>query len=38
VLQVGDRVLPHTARLDDVIVDDGVLYRDYNYGTFRENW
>ena len=38
VLQVGDRVLPHTARLDDVIVDDGVLYRDYNYRTFRENW
>ncbi|MDL1959665.1 MAG: CAP domain-containing protein [Deltaproteobacteria bacterium] len=38
VLQVDDRVLPHTARLDDVIVDDGVLYRDYNYRTFREDW
>ena|GEM_PF-2361285 len=38
VLQVGDRVLPHTARLDDVTFDDGVLYRDYNYRTFRENW
>ncbi len=38
VLQAGGRVLPHTARLDDVIVDDGVLYRDYSYGTFRENW
>ena len=38
VLQVGDRVLPHTARLNDVTVDDGVLYRDYNYRTFRENW
>jgi hypothetical protein len=38
VLQVGDRVLPHTARLDDVAFDDGVLYRDYNYRTFRENW
>jgi hypothetical protein len=38
VLQTGDRVLPHTAWLNDVIVDDGVLYRDYNYRTFRENW
>ena len=38
VLQVGDRVLPHMARLDDVTLDDGVLYRDYNYRTFRENW
>ena len=38
VLQVDDRVLPHTGWLNDVIVDDGVLYRDYNYRTFRENW
>jgi hypothetical protein len=38
VLQVDDRVLPHLARLDDVIFDDGVLCRDYNYRTFRENW
>jgi hypothetical protein len=38
VLQVDDRVLPHTARLDDVAFDDGVLYRDYNLRTFRENW
>jgi hypothetical protein len=38
VLQVDNRVLPHTARLDDVAFDDGVLYRDYSYGTFRENW
>jgi hypothetical protein len=38
VLQVGDRVLPHMARLNDVTFDDGVLYRDYNYRTFRENW
>jgi hypothetical protein len=37
VLQVGDRVLPHTASLHDVTFDDGVLYRDYNYRTFREN-
>ncbi|PXF59242.1 MAG: hypothetical protein C4B58_03745 [Deltaproteobacteria bacterium] len=38
VLQVDDRVLPHTARLDDVTRDDGVLYGDYNYRTFRENF
>ncbi len=38
VLQVDDRVLPHTAWLNDVTRDDGVLYRDYNYRTFRENW
>ena len=38
VLQVDDRVLPHTAWLNDVTRDDGVLYRDYNYTTFRENW
>jgi hypothetical protein len=38
VLQVDDRVLPHTAWLNDVTRDDGVLYRDYNYRTFRENF
>jgi hypothetical protein len=38
VLQVDDKVLPHTAWLNDVTRDDGVLYRDYNYRTFRENW
>ena len=37
-LQVGDRVLPHMASLDDVTFDDRVLYRDYNYRTFKENW
>jgi len=38
VMQVDDRVLPHTAWLNDVTRDDGILCRDYNHRTFRENW
>lgn len=38
VLQVDDRILAHNACLCDVIVNDGVLYRDYNYRTFSEKW